>query len=361
MKPALLKPPHPQPTPAAGGSELDGFLPETPPTVATAAPAKRRSSRTLQLGGVLIAAAALLGAGVWWSGVSRLGAPSTGSLRVESEPAGADVSIDGATRGKTPLTVSLNPGAHQVVVQSGGKTQQVPVTIEAGTSLVHHIAWTTDASAAPSAAGSLRVVTEPASAARVTVDGIDRGTAPLTIVDLAPGDHDVVVRDRSGTRRRSVTVERGVMASLVFSAAAPAGVASGWLSVPTSTPLQIFEGGKLVGSTESDRIMLPVGDHTFEIVSQALGYRATQDVRIMAGQTATVTLRLPQAPMSVNAAPWAQVWIDGQPVGETPIGNVMQTIGPHQLVFRHPQLGERRVTATVTLNEPTRVAVDMRK
>jgi hypothetical protein len=39
----------------------------------------------------------------------------------------------------------------------------------------------------------------------------------------------------------------------------------------------------------------------------------------------------------------------------------MQTIGPHQLIFRHPELGERRVTAVVTLKDTARVAVDMRK
>jgi hypothetical protein len=39
----------------------------------------------------------------------------------------------------------------------------------------------------------------------------------------------------------------------------------------------------------------------------------------------------------------------------------MQTIGSHQLIFRHPELGERRVTAVVTLNQTARVAIDMRK
>ena len=52
--------------------------------------------------------------------------------------------------------------------------------------------------------------------------------------------------------------------------------------------------------------------------------------------------------MAVNALPWAEVSIDGERVGETPIGSVQVPIGTHEVVFRHPDLGERRTTATVT-------------
>ena len=65
--------------------------------------------------------------------------------------------------------------------------------------------------------------------------------------------------------------------------------------------------------------------------------------------------------MALNAQQWADVWIDGERVGETPIGNVSVPIGPHEIVFRHPQLGEQVVRATVTAGEAARVSVDMRK
>ena len=51
----------------------------------------------------------------------------------------------------------------------------------------------------------------------------------------------------------------------------------------------------------------------------------------------------------------------GDRVGETPIGNVSVPIGPHEIVFRHPELGELRHAATVTMNGPARVSVDLRK
>ena len=56
-----------------------------------------------------------------------------------------------------------------------------------------------------------------------------------------------------------------------------------------------------------------------------------------------------------------EVWIDGEKVGETPMGNLPVTIGTHEILFRHPDLGERRRVTTVTLTAPARVSVDMGK
>jgi hypothetical protein len=36
-------------------------------------------------------------------------------------------------------------------------------------------------------------------------------------------------------------------------------------------------------------------------------------------------------------------------------------IGPHEVVFRHPELGEQVVRTTVSLKGPSRLSVDMRK
>jgi serine/threonine-protein kinase len=65
--------------------------------------------------------------------------------------------------------------------------------------------------------------------------------------------------------------------------------------------------------------------------------------------------------LSVNAQPWAEVWVDGQRIGETPIGNLSLPIGHHELVVRHPQLGERRQTVAVGANGPSRIGIDLRR
>ena len=36
-------------------------------------------------------------------------------------------------------------------------------------------------------------------------------------------------------------------------------------------------------------------------------------------------------------------------------------IGTHEVVFRHPELGERRETVVIAVGKPARIGVDLRK
>jgi hypothetical protein len=84
-------------------------------------------------------------------------------------------------------------------------------------------------------------------------------------------------------------------------------------------------------------------------------------VEVPAGGAATIKIDVPDGLVNLNASPWAEAWIDGRRIGETPLANIKMPLGDHEALFRHPQLGERRQTFTVTANEPTRVALDLRK
>jgi len=143
-------------------------------------------------------------------------------------------------------------------------------------------------------------------------------------------------------------------------AVAPAMMA-GLVSIDAPVTMHVYSEGRLIGTTEADTIMLPVGAHELELVSDAVGFRARRSVSVQAGRTTSLRVEAPRVPIHVNAVPWAEVWIDNQRIGETPIGNLQQTIGPHEIVFRHPELGERRTTVLVTLKEPARVSMDLRK
>jgi hypothetical protein len=145
-------------------------------------------------------------------------------------------------------------------------------------------------------------------------------------------------------------------------AAAPApAILAGLMSVTAPVPLQVYVRGRLVGTTEAETIMLPVGTHEVEFRNDAVGYRARRSVTVQAGRTTATRLEMPAGTMHVNAVPWADVWIDNRRIGETPIGNLSISIGSHEVIFRHPELGERRTTVLVTLKEPARVSMDLRQ
>jgi serine/threonine protein kinase len=282
---------------------------------------------------------------------------SLGTLSVQTNPAGATVVIDGQQRGLTPLNLQLKPGRHVVELVTDGDVRTIPVTITAGGQVSQFI----EIPRAASALGELQIRTEPAGAT-VTVDGRVLGKSPLTAEGLTPGPHTVTVENELGPVTQRVTIEAGTTQSLVVPMSAPRNAPlSGWIAVSAPVDVQLYENQRLLGSSQSDRIMVPVGRHDIEVVNEPLGYRASKTVNVAPGQTATIRLDLPKAPMALNAAPWAEVWVDGERVGETPIGSVQVSIGPHEVVFRHPELGERRVVTTVTLAGPAKVSVDMRK
>jgi PEGA domain len=124
--------------------------------------------------------------------------------------------------------------------------------------------------------------------------------------------------------------------------------------------VEIREGGRLLGTSDTDRVMMAAGRHELELVNETLGYRSTRVVQVPPGKVAPISIDLPSGVVNLNASPWAEVWIDGQRVGETPIGNLSVPIGPHEVIFRNPQLGEKRHAISVTTGTPVRLSVDMK-
>ena len=136
--------------------------------------------------------------------------------------------------------------------------------------------------------------------------------------------------------------------------AAPTGRFGG-VKVTSPIEFQVFEGGNLIGSTAGS-IAVMDGPHTFDLVNEALGYRTRQTVNVKPGQMSAITVTVPNGRVSINAVPWADVWVDGKPVGQTPIANLSLPIGPHEIVFRHPQFPDQRSTWMVKAEGTTMVS-----
>jgi hypothetical protein len=135
---------------------------------------------------------------------------------------------------------------------------------------------------------------------------------------------------------------------------------SGGFRISAPVELHVLDGERLLGSSADGPIIAAAGRHEFEFVNSAIGYRASRVVDVKAGEITSVSVTVPNGTLNVNATPWAAVFIDGMPYGETPLGNLSITAGEHEVVFRHPQFGERRERATVRTQTITRVAVNFR-
>ncbi len=239
-----------------------------------------------------------------------------GTFVLSSQPAGADVLLDGSPAGRTPLALTLAPGDHIVTVTTGGGvTRQITARVPAGESASQHLVL--DAPQPPAAATRKRG-RDPAAPVRADGGAAVPGGAPV-----AAGSSGFVTFD-----------------------------------VPFSA--QVFEGGKLLGSTAS-RLRVAPGTHTFTLVSPELGFDAQETVVVSAGQPTRHVVEQHSAPLSVNARPWAEVFISGRSFGETPLANISLPIGTYQVTLRHPTLGEREVAVTVRYGTANRLAVDMRR
>ncbi len=143
---------------------------------------------------------------------------------------------------------------------------------------------------------------------------------------------------------------------------APASSASRFGGIKLSCPieLQVFENNNLLGSTAGP-IAVNEGAHALDLVNETLGFRTRQTVTVRSGQMTNLVVPVPDGRVSINAVPWADVVIDGTPAGQTPIANLSLKIGQHEVIFRHPQLGEQKQTVTVKVDGLTRVSAVLQK
>ena len=134
----------------------------------------------------------------------------------------------------------------------------------------------------------------------------------------------------------------------------------GGIKISSPIDLAVLEGGKLIGSSAGP-IALNEGSHVLEVINDALAFRFQQSVTVKPGQMATLAISLPNGRISINAVPWAEVTIDGNAAGQTPIANFALPIGQHEIVFRHPQFGEQRQIAVVKAEGLTRVSATLQR
>jgi len=136
-------------------------------------------------------------------------------------------------------------------------------------------------------------------------------------------------------------------------------VRTGGFRVSAPIEMHVLDGERVMGSSVDGPIIAPAGRHDFDFVNSVIGYRVRRTVDIKAGQVTSVTVPVPNGTLNINAEPWATVFIDGTSVGETPLGNLSVLPGEHEILFQHPQLGERRQRTLVRAGTETRVSVNM--
>jgi predicted Ser/Thr protein kinase len=324
------------------------------PAPATAAPPS--SARTL----LLTAAAALLVVVV--AGVVLLTrkppvAPPM-IVHVRSEPAGAQVLLDGQDTGVvTDGDVTLPAGASGTVTL----TLRKPAYREATRVLrlpvggdVRFLMEALPAVVTPTAAVALPVVTDPAGAS-VTVDGEPvKGTTPLT-VSVDPGrEHRVAVR-LDGHAPQEVRVAAGAAGPVRLSLD-PLGPA-GRLAISAAYPIEVLWRGKVLSQGQpSPEVSLPAGRHALTLLAPT--YFLRQNVTVdVPRPPAVASLAAPGlGKINIRANPDnCQVFIDGDFVEYPPILDRAIAAGEHRVAFKWPDGVRREESVSVVRGAPAYV------
>jgi hypothetical protein len=200
--------------------------------------------------------------------------------------------------------------------------------------------------------GRVVINTQP-GASKILLDGKPVGESPLTLESVSPGRHVLTITGTGASVRRNIRVEAGKTLTVDVA------LFSGFAAIAAPFVVDVSENGKALGTNENP-ILLSPGRHELRLANKDLGYVATEAIEIQPGEVTRLNLD-PRGTANINAAPWAEVWIDGERAGDTPLANVSIRLGIREIVFKNPQYPDRKLTVTIKSNNPATIAVDFLK
>lgn len=252
--------------------------------------------------------ATVVGFGGFWLGRSASSVEDgvrTGTAVLSSHPAGATVLAGGQVVGITPVAVPLPPGVHEIEIHDpagGSGVRRVSVDVGQHEASSHHVEFEAVPREAPrggpaparAGTGSVRVESNPLGAS-VLVDGSERGVTPLVLSGMSPGDHLLELRTETGSAEHRVMVEAGTTSTVIFSIPHVGDLPlAGWIVLPTEPALDVFESGRLVGSTMQGRVMVAAGRHDFVLIGRDGALRLEQTVDVSPGSHVAIRVDEPQ-------------------------------------------------------------------
>jgi hypothetical protein len=287
--------------------------------------------RTLMLGSIAVLLISL----VCSVPVAAVNAPCT--VSVTSVPDGGTVFIDGIGYGLTPLTgTEVSCDGHTVTVSHEGYadyTAGINFTTGVHKKILANMVGKTDL-------GSIIIRSEPESAV-LYIDGNYRGRTPLTVYNLLPGRHEILLTsDGYEPYNDVVSVSAGMIPEYVeYLIPLPD---TGFLSI-VSTPdgAAVLIDGNNASVTPTLLRRMTAGNHTVTLYKEGY-WNFTGIVNLVAGQSLLVRADLTAIPTAgtlyIDSSPGGLgVYLNQTFKGATPATLDQVPSGDYLLEFRNPE------------------------
>jgi len=285
-------------------------------------------------------------------------APRLPLLLVHSAPPGAVVFVNGQVAGLTPMALHPKPDQKTAIIVAARNHFPADYEVSPGPD---------DAQMAMAPLreippiGSLRVATTPAGAT-VQMDGDGVGTTPLTVEQVAAGEHRLVVSlEGYKTVQRTVDVRRQRGADVELQ------LEKDFRRIQiTSTPdgARAYLDGDEIGTTPLTVDAAQTGSHELRL-SLAGHAPVKESIKVDPEETEQVLrFRLRALAGNINVQttpPGATVTLDGQEKGKTPVALTNLAIGQHELIISLDGFLPVQRTVTVQDQQTATVQEDLAK
>lgn len=266
--------------------------------------------------------------------------PMKGLLLLNSEPAGAQIVIDGYSKGETPLlitTLDVKKEHAIVLKKTGYLDNKIEVRFNGRRPLVRNVKLVLNS-------GVANITSDP-QGAEVVLNGILRGTTPVVVSEIPNGRMTIVLKkDGYETLSREIAINAGDAPSLYYKLNPLPGKLN-LTSVPTGA--RFYINGEPRG--DGPIYLKDLTPGTYTVKAEKDGFDSlTREIVVEKGATVNEEFRLSSnlAKLEIRTRPAGiEVEVDGRVIGRTE-GTGDSTAWSDSLIISDLKAGEHTVRLT---------------
>lgn len=133
----------------------------------------------------------------------------------------------------------------------------------------------------------------------------------------------------------------------------------GKLNIMTLKDLSIYIDGKKEGEG-SISIFLAPGNHRIKLVSKSKMINYKTSIRVESNKETTKTIMLKKGKLSLSVKPWANIYINGKKIGQTPIPPKVLYEGTYKVVLKNPKYSSFSKTIKIKSGKTTLIMKDLK-